>query len=223
MYTDTWIAPILDQKHISISTVQRNGSFVALDTPSVWRQGPSEAVDYAWNRIATLSPIPLSSNDVELLGGNSSDTARFPPIFGLGGDAHIGRLDVFHLIHCLDALRREVWFDHYYSKKYPNGPDDAHYVHVTHCISMLLQNIMCNAPLTPILHYWVDTAQEPSPNFSDNHQCRDFDTVMAWQEEKSVDLKYYRSIIRRPDDVIPKEMPEAYKQLIGFKPQKPTS
>jgi hypothetical protein len=184
--------------------------------PSIWRQPPSAEVDAAWSRLATLSPIPLSADDVLRLGGNPKETARFPEIFGLGDDAHVARLDVFHLIHCLDAVRRDVYFDYYYSEKYPNGPDEAHYVHVTHCISMLLQNLMCSAPLTPTLHYWADTSQEPSPNFSDNHQCRDFDAILEWQEANSVELTYYRSIIERPANVKVIIMPPEYKKLIGF-------
>jgi hypothetical protein len=170
--------------------------------------------------MATLSPVPISAKDVLDLGGDPAVAARFPEVYGLGKDKYVSRLDVFHLIHCLDAVRRDVYFDYYYKEKYPNGPDSSHYVHVTHCISMLMQHLMCSAPLTPTLHYWSDTSEEPNPNFSDNHQCRDFDAILEWQEKNSIELTYYRSLIKRPDDVEVMIMPEAYKKLIGFKDPK---
>ncbi|MCJ1308132.1 hypothetical protein MMC25_001784 [Agyrium rufum] len=211
-------SPILDQIEISLQTVQRNGSFTAGYHPTIYRQPPSDEVDLAWARISTLNPVHITSADVVKLGGDPSETARFPAEFGYGPDAHVARIDAFHLLHCLDALRREAYFDYYFAEQFPNGrPDETHMVHVSHCISMLAQNIMCNVPLTPVLHYWVDTAQEPSPNFSDNHRCQNFDAVLEWQEEKSLDLHEYRSRIRRPADVVPKVMPQDYKDLIGFK------
>ena len=73
---------------------------------------------------------------------------------------------------------------------------------------------MCTAPLNPILHYWVEGLEEPFPNFDDNHQCHDFDSVLSWLEEKSVDMKYYRATMKRPEGVYTKRLSHTYLSLL---------
>lgn len=66
----------------------------------------------------------------------------------------VARLDVFHEIHCLDMLRREIHFDHYYSKKGWKNPGDApadHRIHISHCIYALLQSLTCSANTDPFI------------------------------------------------------------------------
>lgn len=82
---------------------------------------------------------------------------------------------------------------------------------------------MCNANIEPILHYWVDIAEEPFPDFDNNHQCRDFDTVLKWHEEHSVGMSYFRRTMRRPDNVIPRKMSHKYKVLLGVEEDDVTS
>ncbi|MCJ1308290.1 hypothetical protein MMC25_001943 [Agyrium rufum] len=182
----------------------------------IWRQGPSPEVDKAWDRLANINPVPLSSADVIKLGADPSKTARFPEVFGLGPDAHIGRIDVFHQVHCLDSLRRNIYFDHYFGEKFQGRePGPTHYIHVNHCIDVLLQNLLCTAPLNPILHYWVEGLEEPFPNFDDNHKCHDIETILSWHEEKSVDLTYFRKMSRRPDDAYTKKLSQPYLDLLA--------
>ena len=73
---------------------------------------------------------------------------------------------------------------------------------------------MCTAPLNPILHYWVEGLEEPFPNFDDNHQCHDFDTVLSWFEEKSVDMKRYRATMKRPAGVHTEKLSHTYLALL---------
>ncbi|MCJ1415160.1 hypothetical protein MMC32_001491 [Xylographa parallela] len=208
-------SPIFDQVHVPFLKVKRNGSFVPTDPPSIFRQEPSPAVDEAWARLGRINPVPLSSADVVKLGADPAKTARFPESFGFGPDAHIGRIDVFHQIHCLNSLRREIHFDYYHGADFRDRkPAPDHYVHVNHCLDVLLQNLMCTAPLNPILHYWVEGLEEPFPNFDDNHQCHDFDTVLSWFEEKSVDMKHYRATMKRPAGVHTEKLSHTYLALL---------
>ncbi|MCJ1356720.1 MAG: hypothetical protein MMC33_006715 [Icmadophila ericetorum] len=209
-------SPIFDQVHIPLTTIRRNGSFVNPDPLPIWRQPPSEEVDKAWARLSDISPVPLSSADVIKLGADPSKTARFPEVFGLGPDAHIGRIDIFHQVHCLDSLRRNIYFDHYYGDKFQGRkPDANHYIHVNHCIDVLLQNLLCTAPLNPILHYWVEGLEEPFPNFDDNHKCHDIDVILKWHEEKSIDLTTFRKKSRRPEGVYTKKLSQTYLNMLA--------
>ena len=203
--------------HIPLVEISRNGSFTNPPHPSIYRQPPSPEVDAAWARLGNINPIPMTSEDVQRRGVDPLTTAKFPASFGFGDDAHIGRLDVFHQIHCLDALRREIYFDHYYGGKFINDiPTPSHQAHLGHCLEIVLQALMCSASVEPIVHYWVDIQQVPFPNFNDKHICRDFDAILNWQEDHSVDVSYFASTVRKPYDVQVHHMSEAYKHALSL-------
>lgn len=81
-------APILDEIHIPLTTVRRNGSLLPNHPPSLFRQDPSEEVDMAWHRLANISPIPISAQDVRNIGYNPDEVAKWPQEYGLGDDAY---------------------------------------------------------------------------------------------------------------------------------------
>ncbi|OJJ50736.1 hypothetical protein ASPZODRAFT_126660 [Penicilliopsis zonata CBS 506.65] len=204
--------------HIPVSTVRRNGSLLPNNPPSIYRQDPSPEVDAAWHRIANINPIAMNADEVRRNGYDPSIVAEWPAEYGFGPGAFVGRLDVFHELHCLDLLRREAHYEHYYPEwpKSEGGAPEDHRVHISHCVYSLLQSLMCSASTDPFIHYWVDVGDEPYPDFSINRQCRDFDAVLRWQEENSVPMSQYRNVIRKPLGVIPRIMSDEYKYMVGL-------
>jgi hypothetical protein len=213
-------SPILDQIHVELSTVRRNGSLLPDHPTSIYRQDPSHEVDMAWHRLGNINPIPISVQDVRNIGYDPSIAAKWPEVYGLGGDAYVARLDVFHEIHCLDMLRREVHFEHYYPQ-WPNGATADHKVHISHCIYALLQSLTCAANTDPFIHYWVDVGDEPYPDFSINRQCKNFDAILDWQEKNSIPMSQFRDVIRKPEGVAPRIMSEEYKYMVGLINEEP--
>ncbi|PWY91613.1 hypothetical protein BO94DRAFT_489481 [Aspergillus sclerotioniger CBS 115572] len=210
-------SPMFDQLPIPLLTKQMNATLVEPNPLPIYRQPPSPSVDAAWNRLANINPIAITRNDVIKLGRDPAQAAKWPESFGFGPDAYIGRLDIFHQIHCLDWLRRETYFDHYYGKKWPPGtpPSDMHRTHISHCIYILLQNLMCNANVDIYTHFWADAQLNAFPDFSVNHKCRDFEAILAWQEENSVDVERFAAI-RRPEGVVARVMSRRFKELFGW-------
>lgn len=213
----TIIAPIFDRLEIPLVTKKMNATLLEPDPLPIYRRPPSPEVDEAWNRLANIKPIAISRQDVIQLGRDPSVAAKWPESFGFGSDAYIGRIDMFHQIHCLDWLRREANFDHYYGKKWPPGtpPSDMHRTHVSHCIHLLLQNLMCNANVDIYTHYWADAQLNAFPDFSVNHKCRDFDAILKWQEDNSVDVDLFAAI-RKPPQYEAKIMSHRFKELFGW-------
>ncbi|KAE9375973.1 hypothetical protein N431DRAFT_404073 [Stipitochalara longipes BDJ] len=205
-------SPLLDLIDIPLSNVKMNATVLNADPPSIYRADPSPEVDEAWHRIANTNTIVLSTEDVEKLGFNSSRTARYPPELGFGLDAHIGRIDVFHQLHCLNEIRKDVNFDHYFGHKYGNRSNvpEIHKLHTSHCIYLLMQNIMCNANVDIYMSYWVDVQNIPFPDFSINHQCRSFDALLFWQEANSLDFDSFTNITK-PGLRYERVMTQAYK------------
>lgn len=182
---------------------------------SIYRKPPSPEVDAAWNHLGSLDATSITRADVLALGKDPSIVAKYPDDFGLGPDAYVAELDVLHQIHCLSALRRDVYFSHYFGEKYPNGvPSELHRVHSDHCIYVLLQSLMCNANLDVITLDWVEGQKHPFPDFSINRKCMNFEAVLEWQHENKVDREKFNAI-QKPDGQREARMSDEFKRMFG--------
>ncbi|KAJ9606919.1 hypothetical protein H2200_008930 [Cladophialophora chaetospira] len=190
-------SPLLNLLDISLTEKQMNASLIPGTSPSIFRLGPSPEVDKAWQRIGDIRPVAITRDDVVKLGKDAELAIKYPASFGFGDDAYIGRLDVLHQIHCLDALRREANFDYYYRSTWPDGLESAtqlHRLHLTHCTYLLLENIMCNANLEVYTHFWYRDTNGPFADFNVNKKCRDFDAILDWQNRNAVEMELYNTI-----------------------------
>ena len=195
-----------------------DATLIKKNPPSIFRGDPSPEVDAAWARISNLQPIVISREDVVAAGADPNEAVKFDESFNVGSEAYAGRIDVFHQIHCLDTLRRDVYFDHYYKDMWLGGLNSSiemHQLHVSHCIYYLLQSIMCNADVNVYTHYWTDTFTEPIADFEINHQCRDFDAILNWQEKTSLDMKKFKSMTR-PEGAPIQRMSRKFKEVHGY-------
>ncbi|PYH89273.1 hypothetical protein BO71DRAFT_453540 [Aspergillus ellipticus CBS 707.79] len=179
-------SPIFDRLEIPLVTKKMNATLIEPDSLSIYRQPPSPKVDAAWKRLGNIKLIVIS---------HPEDAAKWPETFGFGPHAYIGRIDVFHQIHCLDWLRREAYFDHYFGKKWPPGTTPANVDIYT--------------------HFLADAQLNAFPDFSVNHKCRDFDALLAWQEENSIDVDEFGAI-RKPPEHVARVMSHRFKELFGW-------
>ena len=106
-------------------------------------------------------------------------------------------------------------FDYYFGSQFPDGkPDEAHRVHVSHCLHILLQNLMCHADVDIVTHRWLDVRLHPFPDFNVQKKCRDFDAVLQWQDENKVDFDRLMDI-RKPEKVVPIQTDDDFKRLFS--------
>jgi hypothetical protein len=216
--TDSFVeAPILDRVEIPTYVKQTDGSLFESDHPSPYRNGrkPDPKVNDAWEAFDNIRTFPISADDVRRLGKDPSLAVKFPEEYGLGPDAYVAQLDIFHQIHCLNLLRHLAWAEYDRDEQHGKKPySELHWVHVSHCTDMLMQNIMCAGNTDVLTFNWMETQKWPFPDFFVNHQCRDFDTIVRWQEENALPLMMGRNLTRPPDA---KEIPapDAYYELFG--------
>jgi hypothetical protein len=91
------------------------------------------------------------------------------------------QLDVFHQLHCLNAVRNIV----YGTNKWYNPDDRQDQIHIDHCLDYIRQVLMCHADVTPIVHKKRNPGYNPllppwQPNFHVTHTCRNFDKIHEW-------------------------------------------
>lgn len=137
------------------------------------------------------------------LGKDPSDTAKFPESFGFGPDAYIGKIDVFHQIHCLNMLRMSLRpnFDYYYGSKFPPGvpTNKLHNLHLGHCLHILLENLMCTGNVDIYTHYWMDAQKHAFPDFNINHKCRDLTRYWRGRRRTLYQLRRLQLCSPHPD------------------------
>ncbi|EED83399.1 predicted protein [Postia placenta Mad-698-R] len=155
-----------------------NGS---LTYPSIFRGSPSPELDAAWDRISTVRPIAITDDDLSRAG-----KPILPSLVKINNDGrYIAELEVVHQLHCLNMLRE---FTH--PEKYSHGEEDPELYrnHIDHCIEMLRQQIMCTGDTGLVTFHWVEGHVSPWPDFNTWHQCRDYEKIMEWRDERVVHL-----------------------------------
>ncbi|KAG0698829.1 hypothetical protein DFH29DRAFT_809852, partial [Suillus ampliporus] len=163
--------------------IRFNGS---LGAPSIYHGSPSPEIDAAWDRISLdARPVRMMLEQLLRTGEKPSPImARYPDEYGGG---YMATVEVIHQLHCIDMLRRVSWGDHHKSSGHDfDEPHEDFRVHLSHCIKMLRQIIMCRGDMTMITYDWVKGAQDPFPNFNIPHRCRNFEKVLEWVDEHRV-------------------------------------
>ncbi|KAB8251404.1 hypothetical protein F9C07_2281309 [Aspergillus flavus] len=198
-------APLLDRVDIPRVTLTPNASLYDTDPPSILRIPSGPEADAEWFRIGTgVMPIIISSDEIYKLGKDPSVAVKIPEEHGYGNDAYIAQTEVFHLLHCLDMLRKEISYEHYYFPRFGNHPDAEHIAHISHCIDILAQAIKCSSSVDVILFNWVEGWEQPFPDFNNQHVCRDFETLLRYVNENSVSRSVWKTM---------KEPPAGYVRL----------
>jgi hypothetical protein len=149
-----------------------------------------------------LEILTVPSSAITQSGKDVSFSVKAPESWGKGSGEYLAQVEVFHQIHCLNELRKEIFYDYYYNAQ----PDDIHRAHKAHCIHIILQSLMCIADVGIIQHNWVHNRKlmepqtRPFPDFSTEKTCRDFEAILEWATSQSVpDLSNKWHALRIPD------------------------
>ncbi|KAL4789742.1 hypothetical protein BDV19DRAFT_394783 [Aspergillus venezuelensis] len=193
------VTPILDAVDIPTYKTTLNGTLFAIPEHSIAREKPSPENDASWEQYETIFTHVVSRKDILKLGKDPDTVARFEDEYwGLGDDAYMVQLDVMHQIHCLNILRKAA-FATYPGYKPPSdkgSQDPTYWIHLSHCVDILLQNLQCNANTEVLTLSWVEDRAAPWPDFSVNRQCRDFSTIVDWQRGNAVDSEKFGKMTR---------------------------
>lgn len=191
--TSYW-SKLLDEVEIPTYTVMMNGTLFPPPDPIFSRREPSAENDAAWESFENIRTHVVTRDDIIKLGKDPDTVARFDDEYwGFGQNAYMAQLDIFHQIHCLNRLRKTVFAT--YPGYTPLDTEDPYsktwWIHMSHCVDMLLQNIKCYGNTDMVTVAWVGQDGKLWPDFSINHQCRDFDTILDWNLEHAVDVEKF--------------------------------
>ncbi|KAK2020657.1 hypothetical protein LX32DRAFT_606149 [Colletotrichum zoysiae] len=155
---------------------------------------PTPELEAKW---INISQVPAVIIPPERLSSLNRNPDPFVPVSsGSPSSGYIAGVEVFHHLHCLNALRQIVWRDSYSEGKVP-VPNllrtrEGARRHAEHCVETLRQALMCTSDVTPYLIYKTEDTSPGAPpareDFQASHRCRRFPKLLEWITDNGVPL-----------------------------------
>lgn len=161
------------------------------DLPLYFGQ-PSPEIDSAWANLLQYEYPAITDSEITL---NPSLSFGSQDIHPITGKHHIA-LDVFHNLHCLNAVRKELDKDYYghhdhghigrraghATSEEQSSVDKAQRDHIDHCLNHVRQSLQCRPDLSPAAMHVV--RDEGGSQFflgnAKRHSCYNWDSIVEW-------------------------------------------
>lgn len=177
-HTTQW-SPLLEDVAITYKTVEFDGKFM---NENVFRRNASPEVDAAWESLGVdARPGVISYEDGIASGLDHSFVQRNPKY----GGGFIVNVEGMHHLHCLNLVRKSLWYNYDYYKKMKmhafKNDGEIFRLHVTHCLDTIRQVLMCNVDTGVLGQVWTNP-EDPTafPDFNTKHKCKNYDHVKDW-------------------------------------------
>jgi len=171
--------------NIRFDTVIFNGSLLK---ENVFRQEAGPEVDAAWASLGVDYRALSVPAELAEKAGLAQDQVKIREKYGGGYPANVEGL---HHLHCLNLVRKSLYynFDYYHTLgkgAFKNDDDILHY-HVSHCLDILRQQLMCTVDIGMLGQVWLyPDSPEAYVDFNTEHKCRNFDDVRQWAEDRQL-------------------------------------
>ncbi|KAH8881132.1 hypothetical protein GQ53DRAFT_773550 [Thozetella sp. PMI_491] len=202
----TQYSPLFKDVNIKYEVKTFNGSFLA---ENIYRQPASPEVDEAWNALGIDNrPVVISASEAAKAGLSSHYYQRSQRY----GGGYIVEVEGLHRLHCLDVLRKSLWYNYeYYKARGENAfrdPERYLRLHASHCVDSLRQALMCTVDTSVFGQVWFNPKDPRAfPDFHTRHKCKNFDSVRQWATDNQVppDDELPDDYVKppNPDDVLP--------------------
>ncbi|OKL57207.1 hypothetical protein UA08_07365 [Talaromyces atroroseus] len=180
----TFYSPVLNELQPNWGPKKLSTLPLASEESIYRRPPPNPEGDAAWDRVSDVGVLHVSREEIIRLGKDPSTTVKAPESWGVGSDRHLVQLDGIHLVHCLDSMRKSLYWNYEYY--HPDGIAVSYHSHLSHCMNALLQHLLCKPSVELISYNWVKGQKHPFPDFDINHQCWDYEQLLAWQERHRI-------------------------------------
>ncbi|KAM3532413.1 hypothetical protein MY4038_004081 [Beauveria bassiana] len=175
-------SPVFDLIDLEPSIRRINGTVSFPENPSIARQFPNIQADAQWeDDIDLIRPISITREQIIKMGKDPETVAKLEDKdWGLGDNAYVAALDIFHNLHCLNTLRRAAYGAYYnisMDAKNRAGHEEGH---LNHCADILFQHISCS---------------------SINKYCINYEKLLVWHKEVGLDIDNYIATMKKPKGV----------------------
>ncbi|KAI1652891.1 hypothetical protein F4813DRAFT_376543 [Daldinia decipiens] len=192
-------SPVFDRLDLEMRPRAIQGTlFPDKDSASIARELPNAAADEMWEEWELSRFYPLKRDEIVRMGKDPSTVPKLEDSeWGLGNDAYVGAFDVYHQIHCLNALRQNAYRGYYKLTTRNHSVMGLPEIHINHCVDILLQALQCSGNVNFLTYHWVAGQEYPQPDMSINRQCINFEKLTAFRKENGLDLDKYVQIMKK--------------------------
>jgi hypothetical protein len=117
-------------------------------------------------------------------------------------------------LHCLNLVRQSLYYNIDYYRAEGKGAfvneDTIVRHHVSHCLDIIRQQLMCTVDTGMLGQVWWDKRfPKAFVDFNTEHKCKNFDAVRQWAEERQLPEKVPDDFLKPPrsEEVVYKEIP----------------
>ncbi|KJY00855.1 hypothetical protein TI39_contig310g00017, partial [Zymoseptoria brevis] len=158
-----------------------------VNTTSRWTAPPSKEVDHAWGELGVHDQGLLLPGDVGRAYGLDPRKHVYAPSGTLleGEDGFPVFIQGLHDVHCLNELRRALYFNKPYYKKLENDTltsEPFRRSHINHCLDNILETLRCRADTGLIPSVWT-SPDENWPLFGRQHKCHSYEALLEWNNQ----------------------------------------
>ncbi|KAJ5098958.1 hypothetical protein N7532_005959 [Penicillium argentinense] len=201
-------SPLLNEVGITYTLEEFDGSLLK---ENVFRQNASPEVDAAWHSLG------VNYRGIRILADDAAEadiTKDQVKIQDKYGGGYVANVEGLHHLQCLNLLRQSLYYNYdYYHTKREGVFANNDYIarrHVSHCLDILRQQLMCTADTGVLGQIWVyPDNPEPYADFNSRHRCKNFDEIRQWAEDNQLPENLPEDFLQRPGpgDRIYKEVP----------------
>ncbi|KAL3488371.1 hypothetical protein BJX62DRAFT_179584 [Aspergillus germanicus] len=178
-------SPLLANIPVKYHTQRFNGSLLK---ENVFRQEAGPEGDAAWEALGVnYRPIRVPAHEAAR-SGIAHDQVRIQEAYGGG---YLVNVEGLHHLHCLNLLRQSLYYNYEYYHAQGKGAfrNDDFIVrkHVSHCLDILRQQLMCTIDKGVLGQVWL-YPDHPSPfvDFNTEHRCQNFEDIRIWAERNQL-------------------------------------
>ncbi|TQN65623.1 Oxidase ustYa, partial [Colletotrichum shisoi] len=179
-HTTQW-SPVLQNVDVKYDWKHFNGSFMQED---VFRKEASPEVDAAWESMGVDYRAGVISNEDGLKSGLDMSFVRRSEKYGAGFFVNV---ESMHHLHCLNLLRKSLYYNYDYYKKMGThafaNEENIVRLHVSHCLDTIRQVLVCNVDTGVLGQVWANDPPSPFPDFNTKHMCKNYEAIQQWAEK----------------------------------------
>ncbi|KAK5734666.1 hypothetical protein LTR17_008744 [Elasticomyces elasticus] len=191
-------SPMMDVIGVETHLEKLNGGVVDLEG-STFNEPLSPDVTFAWSNLSFSRVLPVTSAYLRERGVDPAIAAKIPERYGFGNDAYGASSDTQHLLHCLNRVRKDVYFDYYFQSIWPDGKvSDLHRFHTAHCLKILRQFIVCQSSMDLIPKIWREGEPHPVNEFSIVRKCGNYDSLWQYANSDGIDPEEFDGLEASP-------------------------
>ncbi|QKX61002.1 uncharacterized protein TRUGW13939_08148 [Talaromyces rugulosus] len=164
-----------------------------LDGKTSYQGRPTSENNALWKDLYRHMNSHISADEDKLLPNKTAPEPEYE------GSGYLIILNVFHDLHCLDSIRRLVWylleeqwnstynpytlFDNPMDALFKRGEKGMSIDHVGNWIDVLRQSTQCNTDITPNVYQYSSKVNKIMARGTVLHECRNFDRVNDWAKQ----------------------------------------